>query len=127
MTMAETIKYTGRCHCGMISFTFLSETITRAMRCNCSICIRKNAIMSNKYYAAEDFELLTGSESLSRYQFHPHMVNHYFCRTCGTYPFHDGVENPGIYRINLGCVDGLDPHSLPVRVFDGADSWTFLD
>jgi hypothetical protein len=83
--------------------------------------------MSRNYYPAEAFNLLTGSDSLSIYRFPPHKVNHYFCRHCGIYPFHDGVANPGVYRINLGCVDEINPHELPVRVFDGLDSWQFLN
>lgn len=83
--------------------------------------------MSQAYYPAEAFELLTGSESLAIYRFPSHQVNHYFCKHCGIYPFHDGIENPGVYRINLGCVDDIDPHELPVRVFDGLDSWQYLN
>ena len=83
--------------------------------------------MSLAYYPAADFDLLKGSDSLVIYRFPPHKVNHYFCKHCGIYPFHDAVENPGIYRINLGCVDEIDPHALSVRVFDGLDSWQYLD
>ncbi len=126
MTDALT-TYTGKCHCGKISFRFKSEEIREAMRCNCSICRRKNAIMSCKYYESDDFELISGKESLAVYRFAPNQVNHYFCRVCGIYPFHDGVENPGIYRINLGCVDDIDAHELPTRVFDGRGTWRYLN
>ncbi|MCZ6501657.1 MAG: GFA family protein [Gammaproteobacteria bacterium] len=121
-----THTYQGKCHCGAIQFTFESEPITIAMRCNCSICRRKNAIMSRQYYTAEAFELRSGKDSLSVYRFAPEMVNHYFCKRCGIYPFHDGVENPGIYRVNLGCVDEIDTWSLPIKVFDGKDTWKYL-
>jgi hypothetical protein len=30
------------------------------------------------------------------------------------------MRKPGHYRINLGCVDGVDALTLPVEVFDGA-------
>lgn len=81
--------------------------------------------MSQAYYPAEVFKLLR-SDSLTVYRFAPHMVNHYFCNVCGIYPFHDAVEKPGSYRINLGCVEEIDPHTLPIRVFDGRDSWKYL-
>ena len=98
------------------------------MRCNCSVCRRKNAIMSREYYPPDRFELLSGEEALSTYRFAPNMVNHYFCKHCGIYPFHDPVEQPELgYRVNLGCVDAIDPHELPIKVFDGRDSWTYLD
>ena len=82
--------------------------------------------MSRQYYKAEAFELRSGKDSLCVYRFEPEMVNHYFCKHCGIYPFHDGVENPGIYRVNLGCVDEIDPWSLPIKVFDGKDTWKYL-
>jgi hypothetical protein len=30
------------------------------------------------------------------------------------------MRKPGHYRINLGCVEGVDALALPVEVFDGA-------
>ena len=73
-----------------------------------------------------DFELLSGADDLSVYRFGDDMVNHNFCRHCGIYPYH-GDDQHG-YRINLGCVDAIDDaHALPVRVFDGRDTWTYID
>lgn len=83
--------------------------------------------MSQQYYPADCFKLLHGRDSLAVYRFAPEMVNHFFCTHCGIYPFHDAVENPGIYRINLGCVDEIDPWSLPIKVFDGEDTWQYLN
>lgn len=123
---AET--YEGSCHCGAIRFRFKGKPITGAMRCNCSICRRKNALMSRAYYPPADFELLSGADDLVVYRFEPNMVNHYFCQHCGIYPFHDAVDDPELgYRVNLGCVEAIeDPHALPVRVFDGRDTWKYL-
>lgn len=118
--------YEGSCHCGAVRFRFRCEPITEAMRCNCSICRRLNAIMSRRYFAPEDFELLTGRDALALYHFPPAEVNHWFCKTCGIYPFHDGVDRPGHYRVNLGCVDEIDTDTLSVHLFDGRDSWTYL-
>ena len=75
--------------------------------------------MSSQYLPREDFEELDGLEALAVYCFGDVMVNHYFCKTCGIYPFHDATVKPGQYRVNLGCIDGLDPLSLPVTLIDG--------
>ena len=40
-------EYHGSCHCGAIKWTFLSEEITDGLRCTCSICRRKGAVMTN--------------------------------------------------------------------------------
>jgi len=66
--------YEGRCHCGAVRFRFRSEEITRAIRCNCSICIRRGAVMALAYVPPADI---------------------------------------------LGCVEGLDPLALEIRLIDG--------
>ena len=125
LKMTGTITYEGSCHCGGVRFSFESEPIRIAMRCNCSICRRKNAIMSLVYFEGDKFRI-TNDETLSNYLFEPNMVNHYFCDRCGIYPFHNGVESPDKYRVNLCCVDAIETHELEIRVFDGRDSWEFL-
>jgi hypothetical protein len=112
-------SYDGHCHCGALRFKLRCEPITTAVRCNCSMCLRKGALMSSQYFAPDQFEELSGIESLAVYLWGDRMVNHYFCRTCGVYPFHDATTKPGHYRINLGCVDDLDPLALPVTILDG--------
>ncbi len=111
--------YRGRCHCGAVRFAFESEPITRGVRCNCSICVRKGAVMSTRYIPREEFSELFGLDALACYHWGDRMVNHYFCRTCGIYPFHDATTRPGAYRVNLGCVDGLDVLALEIDVIDG--------
>ena len=109
--------YAGSCHCGAVRFEFRSEPLTTACRCNCSICSRKGALMSSVYFSPSDISV-EGLEALGVYRFGDKMVNHYFCRTCGIYPFHDTTVKPGHYRVNLGCVPGLDPDALAVTVLD---------
>jgi hypothetical protein len=102
-----------------VRFRFRSEEITRGIRCNCSICIRRGAPMSETYFGPQDIELLEGKDGLAVYLWGDRMVNHYFCRTCGIHPFHDPVEKPGWFRFNLGCIEGLDPFALQIRFVDG--------
>lgn len=75
--------------------------------------------MSERYYTPDEMLAVEGLDELSLYQFGDHDVNHWFCRRCGIYPYHDGPARPGTYRINLGCVEGLDPLALPIRLIDG--------
>ena len=83
--------------------------------------------MSSVYFEPDAFERLTGDEELARYQWGDRMGTSYFCRRCGIYTFHDALETPGQYRINLGCLEGLNLEGLSIRRFDGADTWLFLD
>ena len=75
--------------------------------------------MSSRYFAPEEFDELVGLEALRVYRFGDQLVNHYFCGVCGIYPFHDATTKPGHYRINLGCVEDVDPLSLPLQLLDG--------
>ncbi len=113
------ISYRGSCHCGAVQFEFESEPITTAVMCNCSICIRKNAIMSDGYIDPERFHLTRGEGALSLYHWGDKDVNHWFCTNCGIYPFHDSIYAPGKYRVNLGCVEEVDARVLKITEFDG--------
>jgi hypothetical protein len=75
--------------------------------------------MSDDYVASGSLELELGGE-LALYQFGDHAMNHYFCKTCGIFPFGEVAATPGRYRVNLGCVDGVDPFALEIRLSDGA-------
>ena len=112
-------KYQGSCHCGAIKFTFEGEPIETGLRCNCSICARKGAVMLNDFIPEDKLKVDIQEGSLGLYQFGKKTAKHYFCKQCGIYPFHETARKPGHYRVNLGCVDGIDSLSLPVEVFDG--------
>lgn len=114
--------YRGRCHCGAVRFAIRSEEITKAIRCNCSICVRRGALMSARYYTPAELESISGRDALTLYAFGDRMVNHWFCRTCGVCPFVDltaATDRVGHFRINLGCLEDFDALALPVEVIDG--------
>ncbi len=110
-------EYKARCHCGQIRFSFFSEAIKTGKRCNCSICIRKGAVMSSQYIPAKDFTPHQDMSLLSDYRWNDRVVEHLFCKNCGIYPYHGDSEYG--YRVNLGCVEGLDPLSLKIEIIDG--------
>ena len=122
-----TRSYSGSCHCGAVRFRFQSAEITSGLRCNCSICIRKGMVMSRDYVGADAFAV-DGAESLAIYRFGDGNVDHYFCKNCGISPFNGIVSLPDGYRgrakigdrrVNLGCVDGVDPFALEIALVDG--------
>jgi len=119
METPEKRTYRAKCHCGAIRFELRDGPITQGIRCNCSLCIRRGAVLSAKYYGPEDFTLISTGDALRVYQWGDLMMNHYFCNTCGVFPFSDVIETPTRYRVNLGCVDEIDPLSLEIDVVDG--------
>jgi hypothetical protein len=109
--------YRGSCHCGAVVFEVATD-FPELTTCDCSICKRKSALMVKVHESA--FRLLQGAEALREYQFHTHTARHYFCGTCGIYPFHRKRVTPDFYGINVHCLQAFDPAGLPVRATVGA-------
>jgi hypothetical protein len=110
------MRYTGRCHCGAVRFAFDSEPITTGCRCNCSICIRKGAVLSSQWVDGVEVE---GLDAAAIYLWGDRDVSHHFCTTCGIFPFSTLTTAPSKYRVNLGCVDGIDALALEISILDG--------
>jgi hypothetical protein len=110
--------YRGSCHCGAVRFEVETE-VSPATRCNCSMCRRRGALMSPAF-PADALKVVAGQEELSLYQFNSKVARHYFCKHCGIYPFHQTRKDAGLWRVNLGCLDGVDPYSIEASVADGA-------
>ena len=111
--------YKGSCHCGAVKFSFECVAVTKGVRCNCSICSRKGAIMSPEPIAPEKFRIVAEEGKLGLYQFGIKTANHYFCKNCGIYTFHTSSRKLGYYWANLGCVEGVDIFTLATEVLDG--------
>ena len=111
--------YHGNCHCGAISFLFEHDEIREGVRCNCSLCKRKAAVMSPFTIKPEALNIDVKDENLGCYQFGSKIARHYYCKRCGIYPFHQTLRAPDEYRVNLGCIDDIDIFELDIRVIDG--------
>ena len=74
--------YKGSCHCGKVTFELVSD-LKPALRCNCSICKRKSAVMVTAKEGS--FRITGGEEHLTLYQFNTNVARHYFCKVCGIY------------------------------------------
>jgi hypothetical protein len=114
-----TKRYQGSCHCGAIKFSFEGDEIVKGLRCNCSICSRKGAVMTPQAIPAANFHIKAEEGMLVLYQFGAKTAKHYFCKRCGIYPFHETARAPGHLRANLGCLEDVDSFSLEVELFDG--------
>ena len=75
--------------------------------------------MSDFTLAPDEINIEEQNDSLGLYQFDTKVAKHYFCKTCGIYPFHETMRKPGNYRVNLGCIDEIDSNYLKVDIFDG--------
>ena len=107
------------CHCGAVEAEInINGDFEKMMRCNCSICKRKGAIMS--IVKNEDFKIIKGRDKLKLYQFHSKLAKHFFCTICGMYTHHNPRINPSLTGFNLGCIDEVDVYNLKnVTIADG--------
>lgn len=110
--MNEVITFKGSCHCQAVKFE-IDTDLPELTRCDCSICVRKNALMVKVHESA--MRILSGDGNLTTYQFHTKTAKHYFCNTCGIYPFHRKRVTPDFYGVNVFCLENFDPSGIPVR------------
>ncbi|RTM00800.1 MAG: GFA family protein [Hyphomicrobiales bacterium] len=110
--------YKGSCHCGKVAFEVDGE-LRGALRCNCSICARKGALL---WAIPHDrLNLVAWGDDLVRYTFGKAQIAHRFCRTCGMHPFAEDVGE-GSERsayVNINCLDSIDSDAIQVFDFDG--------
>lgn len=108
-----------KCHCGAIEAQIkVPENFEKILRCNCSLCKRKGALMS--MVKNDDFKITKGTNELKRYQFHTKIAEHYFCSICGVYTHHHPRSNPAMTGFNLGCIDEIDTFDLKnITIIDG--------
>ena len=107
------------CHCGAVKAEINSQNnLEFYLKCNCSICKRKGAIMS--MVKNDDFKIIEGQDKLKIYQFHTKVAKHYFCSICGIYTHHNPRVNPAMTGFNIGCIDEVDSFKLEnIKVNDG--------
>ena len=99
------------CHCGAVEAEInLDGDLAKVIKCNCSICKRKGAIMS--MVKNEDFKIVKGRDKLKLYEFHSKVAKHYFCSECGIYTHHKMRSKPDTYGLNVGCIDDIDQFKL---------------
>jgi hypothetical protein len=110
--------YKGGCHCGNIAFEVEGE-LTQVVSCNCSICARKGALLWS--VPRDKLRLLGSGQGIGRYTFNTHAIAHLFCQTCGMHPFAEdaGDQEGRSAYVNVRCLQGIEPASLPVIEFDG--------
>ena len=108
------------CHCENVELevNIPEAGFPKLMRCNCSLCKRKGAVMSP--LPKENVKLVKGQDSLKLYQYHTKVAEHYFCSNCGIYTHHKMRSNPNMIGVNVACIEGINPFQLgDIAVNDG--------
>lgn len=120
--------YSGTCLCGAISFSYAARP-AHLTRCNCTACRKLNPLWA---HGRTDIITIEENGPAIRYVRPDGDGDLAFvsCATCGCTTHWEPVA--GKYdqdrrAVNMALVDPAQIADLPVRHFDGADSWAFLD
>ena len=106
----------GGCHCGRVRFKVTAD-LDRVIYCHCSMCSKKGFL--HLIVPPEQFELLSGKDDLTTYEFNTRTAKHTFCRTCGIHAFYVPRSDPDKIDVNVRCIDGIDIAALTIKTFDG--------
>jgi len=117
---------TGSCHCGAIQFSVprKPEWLTE---CNCSICRRIGAKWA--HFNRDEVEISAPDNGTIAYIQGDKTLAAHTCRQCGCTTYWLGLDPDanGRMAVNFRMCNPNEIAGIPVRHFDGADSWQFLD
>src|SRR5262245_38898594 len=106
----------GGCHCGRVRFRVTAD-LGSATECNCSMCTKKGFL--HVIVPREQFELVSGAQELTTYQFNTGVAKHTFCKHCGVHPFYVPRSDPDKIDVNARCLDDVNLTMIAVKPFDG--------
>jgi hypothetical protein len=115
--MPEMIRHTGGCHCGKVRFEVRAQAHLEVTQCNCSMCSKVGYL--HLLVAQSRFQLLSGQENLTNYQFNTRTAKHLFCSVCGIKSFYVPRSHPEGFSVNARCLDEGTITGMTVSQTDG--------
>src|ERR1044072_6615108 len=105
------MKLKGGCHCGAVRFEAeVPGPPVAALDCNCSVCRMTGYLHINVPH--EQFELLSGRDTLKSYRFGSVAAEHLSSPHCGVKSFDQTRSHPDCWSVNANCLD--EPLELAV-------------
>jgi len=116
----------GSCHCGKVRIV-LSQPPSHTIKCNCSICIRLGALWA--HYEAAMVSIEGHPQNTSAYVWGRETLKTIRCKTCGCATHWEALtpQAGAEIGVNMNNFDQQLIRDTPVRVFDGANTWAYLD
>jgi hypothetical protein len=114
------------CHCGNVKL-LANESPESLTSCNCSICYRLGALWA--YYDLDNVGFSVGENPSGTYSWGEKTITYHRCDECGCTTHYTATEADGGEMIALNC--RMAPLSqirdIPVREFDGLNTWQYRD
>jgi hypothetical protein len=86
--------------------------------CDCSICRKRGAL--NHRVAESQLRIKTPLHELSLYEWGTKVAKDYFCPVCGILPFRRPSDAPGIWTVNVRCLEGVELDTIPIKKLFGS-------
>lgn len=116
---------TGSCHCGAVQIQ-VARRPRRLTSCNCSVCRRHAGLWG--YYDKRTVKITAGRGALAQYIWGDKALRLCRCATCGCVThWLPTSRTSNRMGVNFRNFAPSEVASIPVRRFDGADTWKFLD
>ena len=111
------VTHKGGCHCGRVRFEVDAPARLEVVDCSCSVCAKSGYL--HLIVPKQQFRLLSGGETLTRYEFNTGTAKHLFCSVCGIKSFYVPRSHPDGYSINARCLDAGSVEAMAIIALDG--------
>ena len=115
-----------RCHCGKIKLQ-VPKSPKALTSCNCSVCHRYGALWGN--YEPHLVQIEAVTTDMQPYSWAEKYVAFIHCKGCGCLTHYVTTEKTkeATVGVNFRMAERAAIHTIPIRYFDGAETWTFLE
>ena len=115
------------CHCGAVQIE-MNHAPDALLECNCSTCGGYGAKWG--YFTTDEVTVTAADGATSFYVWGDHTTNFHHCNTCGCLTHYTAAEGQVSDRVAVNgrmLTDRKLLDSLPMKYFDGRDSWSMVD
>lgn len=115
------------CHCGAVKIE-MSRQPDDVLECNCSTCGRYGAKWA--YFTTDEVKVIMAPGATETYSWGDLTTAFHHCTNCGCLTHYTAVEGQESDRVAVNArmlTDRVFMDSLPIRYFDGRDSWKIVD
>ena len=107
----------GHCECGNVRFEIAGDIVDYA-HCHCSQCRRLHGAAFATFAGVkrDTFRYVEGDQAVSTYA-SSDLIDRVFCAACGSNIMAIPHDEPDVYYLSMGVIDGNPPHPPAYHIF----------